>query len=72
MKEHPTEGKTGWQSALAGMVIGTIVLVLRKQAGLSGFVTNCVLIFLVNRFVGQKDEKILQEFDDVMNEIRNA
>ena len=62
------------------MVIGTIVLVLRKQAGLSdtlyeivlGFVTNCVLIFLVNRFVGQKDEKILQEFDDVMNEIRNA
>ena len=70
--------KTGWQSALAGMVTGTVVLVLWKQVGLSstmyeivpGFIANCLTIFLVNLFIGQKDKSVLKEFDGVVNQIR--
>jgi sodium/proline symporter len=70
--------KTSWQSALAGMVTGTVVLVVWKQIGLSGtmyeivpgFAANCLTILLVNLFIGQKDERVMQEFDDVVNEIR--
>lgn len=72
--------KTSWQSALAGMVTGTVVLVLWKQMGFGstmyeivpGFVANCLTILLINLAIGQKDERVLQEFDDVMNEIRSA
>ncbi len=72
--------KTSWQSALAGMVAGTVVLVLWKQIGPSdtmyeivpGFAANCLTILLVNLFIEQKDERVLKEFDDVMNEIRSA
>ena len=71
--------RTSWQSALAGMVTGTVVLVLWKQAGLSdtmyeivpGFVANSLIILFMNHFVGQKDEKVLQEFDDVIGLVRN-
>jgi sodium/proline symporter len=52
--------KTSWQSALAGMVTGTVVLVLWKQIGLSdkmyeivpGFTANCVTDFLSQFFGG--------------------
>ncbi len=72
--------RTSWQSALAGMVTGTAVLVLWKQAGLSdrmyeivpGFAANCLTILLLNFFIGQKDKRVLQEFDEVVNKIRNA
>jgi sodium/proline symporter len=72
--------KTTWQSALAGMVTGTVVLVLWKRVGLSstmyeivpGFIANCLTILLVNLFIGQKDQTVLKEFDDVVNEIRSA
>ncbi|MBL7189192.1 MAG: sodium/proline symporter PutP [Phycisphaerae bacterium] len=72
--------KTSWQSALAGMVTGTAVLVLWKQIGLSGtmyeivpgFAANCLTILIVNLLIGQKDESILQEFDEVMNTISSA
>jgi len=37
-----------------------------------GFAANCLTILLVNLFIGQKDERVLREFDDVVNEIRNA
>ena len=51
-----------------------------KQIGLSGtmyeivpgFAANCLTILLVNLFIGQKDERVLREFDDVVNEIRSA
>ena len=72
--------KTSWQSALAGMVTGTVVLVLWKQIGLSdkmyeivpGFAANCLTIVVVNLLIGQKDESVLKEFDEVINEIRSA
>jgi sodium/proline symporter len=72
--------KTTWQSALAGMVTGTVVLVLWKQIGLSdkmyeivpGFIANCLTIFLINFFLIQKNHTILQEFDDVLTKIRNT
>ncbi|MCH8121398.1 MAG: sodium/proline symporter PutP [Planctomycetes bacterium] len=70
--------KTTWQSALAGMVTGTVVLVLWKQVGLSGtmyeivpgFAANCLTILMVNLFIGQKDEEVLKEFDDVIKTCR--
>jgi len=70
--------KTSWQSALAGMVTGTVVLVLWKQIGLSdkmyeivpGFAANCLTILLLNLVIGQKDESVLKEFDEVVNEIK--
>ncbi|MHC4487370.1 MAG: sodium/proline symporter [Planctomycetota bacterium] len=72
--------KTTWQSALAGMVTGTAVLVLWKQVELSdtmyeivpGFIANCLTILLVNTIIAQKDERILQEFDEVINTVRSA
>jgi len=69
--------KTGWQSALAGMVTGTVMLVVWKQVGLSshlyeivpGFVANCVTIFVVNRIVGQKNVRVLQQYEEVVKVI---
>ncbi len=63
---------------MAGMVTGTVVLVLWKQIGLSGtmyeivpgFAANCLMILLVNLLIGQKDEGVLKEFDEVINEIK--
>jgi sodium/proline symporter len=70
--------KTSWQSALAGMVVGTVVLVLWKQLGFDrhmyeivpGFAANCVTVFLVNILYQQKEQKILGQFDNVVKEIR--
>ncbi|HUV66552.1 MAG TPA: hypothetical protein VMW24_21875, partial [Sedimentisphaerales bacterium] len=72
--------KTSWQSALAGMVTGTVTLVLWKQVGLGdimyeivpGFAANCLTILLVNSLVGQKDEAVLQEFDEVISIIHHG
>ena len=72
--------KTTWQSALAGMITGTVVLVLWKQVGLSdtmyeiipGFIANSLTIFLINLFLTQKDEGVLKEFDDVLNKIKST
>jgi sodium/proline symporter len=69
--------KTSWQSALAGMVMGTVVLIVWKQVGLGeymyeivpGFGANCLTVFLVNIAIGQKDEKILQQYQDVVRAI---
>ncbi len=72
--------KTSWQAALAGMVMGTVVLVVWKQVGLSsvmyeivpGFTANCVTILLVNMIVSQKDEKVLKEYEEVVGIIRTG
>jgi sodium/proline symporter len=65
--------KTGWQSALAGMVTGTVVLVVWKQIGLSsrlyeivpGFIANCLTIFVVNMALPQKDQEVLNKYQQV-------
>ncbi len=57
--------RTSWQAALAGMVTGTVVLVIWKQTGLSdqmyeivpGFAANCAVIAIVNRGIRQSDER---------------
>jgi sodium/proline symporter len=72
--------KTTWQSALAGMTVGTAVLVAWKLAGLGekmyeivpGFAANCLAISLLNAFIGQRDELVLRQFDEVTTQIRTA
>jgi sodium/proline symporter len=69
--------RTGWQAALAGMVSGTVVLVVWKQAGLGkymyeivpGFLCNCLMILLVNLFIRQYDERISRLHDEVAGEV---
>ena len=68
--------KTGWQSALAGMVTGTIVLVLWKHTGMGdvmyeivpGFLANCITMMIMNRFFREEREEITDEFDSVAAE----
>jgi len=65
--------KTSRVSALAGMVTGTVVLVVWKQLGLDsfmyeivpGFAANCITILTVNTFAGQKNEQVLRGYDEV-------
>ncbi|MFC1737599.1 sodium/proline symporter PutP [Planctomycetota bacterium] len=69
--------KTTWQAALAGMVVGTVVLVVFKQIGLSnymyeivpGFAANCLTILSVNTIFTQKNKKILNQYDSVVSEV---
>ena len=70
--------KTSWQSALAGMVIGTVVLVLWKQVGLSstmyeivpGFISNCLTIVSINTLMGQKNQSVLNEFEQFIKIVK--
>ena len=72
--------KTSWISALAGMTVGTVVLVVWKQAGLGeimyeivpGFAANALTIVVFNLFYGQKDEVILYEFNSVSEEVKGG
>ena len=67
---------TTWQSALAGMLIGTVVLVIWKQMGLGaqmyeivpGFIANTITIIIVNMFIKQTNKEILDEFDSIAAE----
>ncbi len=72
--------RTTWQAALAGMVTGTVTLVLWKQVGLSerlyeivpGFVANCLVITVVNRFIRQSNVKVLQQFDEMVAQLHGS
>jgi sodium/proline symporter len=65
--------RTSWQAALAGMVTGTVVLVVWKLTKLDtymyeivpGFITNCLTIYLINAIVGQRDERVLRQHEEV-------
>ncbi len=65
--------KTTWISALSGMIVGTLVLIFWKDAGLGatmyeivpGFVANFLTIMAVNMFAPQKDEQILADFNEM-------
>jgi sodium/proline symporter len=72
--------RTTWQAALAGMVTGTVVLVVWKQVGLSshlyeivpGFIANCLVIFLVNMLIGQKDKSVLKGYEEVVGLVKTG
>ncbi|WP_320170088.1 sodium/proline symporter PutP [Maridesulfovibrio sp.] len=63
--------RTTWLSALGGMVVGTLVLIFWKDAGLGaemyeivpGFAANFLTIFVVNMVCPQKDEQVLADYD---------
>lgn len=70
---------TSWKSALAGMIMGTIVLIVWKEFDLGavffgnslyeivpGFIVNVVTISVVNIFVNQEDEGVLTEFNEMV------
>jgi sodium/proline symporter len=70
--------RTTWQSALCGMGIGTIVMIVWYALGwnkymyeiLPGFVANWLTIIILNRFIKQRNEEILKEFDEVIAEVK--
>jgi sodium/proline symporter len=72
--------RTTWVAALLGMLVGTIVLVVWRQMGLSdhlyeivpGFVANALVIRIVNRIARQGNVRVLQQFDEVARELRGA
>ena len=37
-----------------------------------GFIANCLTIFLINLYITQKDQTILNEFDDVIKTVRST
>lgn len=69
--------RTSWQAALAGMVTGTVVLVVWKQVGLSdhlyelvpGFLSNCLVVLFVSCLVPQNSEAVLKQYDDVVADV---
>jgi len=71
--------RTSWRSALAGMIVGTIVLVVWKQIGLNsmmyeivpGFIANVVTMMIMNIFYPAENEELLAEFDDVVDKANN-
>ncbi len=70
--------RTTWIAALAGMATGTAALVAWKHLGGSerlyeivpGFLANSLVILVVNRVVQQGEARVLQQFDEVMREMR--
>ena len=70
--------KTTWHGALAGMVTGTVVLVLWERVGLGaqmyeivpGFIANFIAIVVVNRFRTQQDPEVIAAFDRVEAELK--
>jgi sodium/proline symporter len=69
--------RTTWFSALAGMVTGTVVLVVWRRLGLDslmyeivpGFCANCLTILIVNTFVAQEDIQVLATYDEVVKTV---
>ena len=69
--------KMNWKSALAGMVIGTAVMLVWRFAGLGkimyeilpGFIAGVVTIIVWNIFDPQKDEVILDEYDEMKAQV---
>jgi len=66
--------RTTWQSALLGMVAGTVVLVVWKQSPwasmmyeiVPGFLANCLAVLFANHFIRQTDARVLDQYSDVM------
>lgn len=68
--------RTNWKSALAGMITGTVVLVVWEQLGFGsfmyeivpGFIANSIVIWLVNRFTAPEQADFYQELVEDFNE----
>jgi len=66
--------RTTWRSALAGMVVGTIVLVVWKHSGwgstmyeiVPGFMANVITILTVDFFFPQKDLAVLKRHNEFL------
>lgn len=69
--------KTTWQSAMAGMLTGTVVLIIWKESGMGalmyeivpGFFANTAVMLGVNFFKTQDNPDVLRDFDDVEGEV---
>ncbi|HOQ04462.1 MAG TPA: sodium/proline symporter PutP [Anaerohalosphaeraceae bacterium] len=72
--------KTTWYSALAGMLAGTLTLILWKQLGLShwlyelapGFAANTAVLMTINSLFPQTDAAILQNFETAIRQVRQT
>lgn len=70
--------QTTWQAALGGMVVGTVVLIVWKQVGLSdylyeivpGFTANCIVITTVNLLTKQSNTQTTKQFNSVVERVR--
>ena len=70
---------TTWKAALAGMITGTAVMLIWYFLGwnsymyeiLPGFVANFAVIFIVNAFVKQNDQEIIDEFNEAKQEVKS-
>ncbi len=71
--------ETTWQAALAGMLSGTVVLIVWKNLGLGaqlyeivpGFAANAAAIFIVNRITRGAGAAARREFDEVESAVRS-
>jgi Na+/proline symporter len=70
--------RTGWQAALAGMITGTIVLVVWERLGLGavmyeivpGFVANFAAILIVNQIIKIDGQDFAELFDAYREEVQ--
>ena len=68
--------RTTWISVLAGMITGTIVMLVWYFLGLNkymyeilpGFIANFIVIFILDAIIPQKDHEIKAVFDNVKSE----
>ncbi|MBN1495581.1 MAG: sodium/proline symporter PutP [Spirochaetes bacterium] len=69
---------TGWRAALAGMVTGTLTVIIWKSTGLGnalyemvpGFAANCAAIIVVDRIFPEPDPAAVEEFDNAVRQCR--
>lgn len=72
--------RTSWQSALGGMIVGTVILIAWKNFGLSsymyeivpGFFGNLLTIFILNRFFTQGSEEVLDGFEQMVATVKGG
>ena len=71
--------KTSWQSAFAGMIMGTAIMLAWHALGLGkymyeivpGFVCGIITIIVMNKFFPQRNQEIIDEFEEVKRLVKN-
>ena len=72
--------KTTWYSALAGMVVGTIVMLTWYFTGLNkymyeivpGFLANIIVMFVINYFRPNTNKEIDDEYNRVQQYLKDG